>query len=257
MSLGSIKSIDAIQSKIEAGILFNNLIQINADKKSAYLLLSTRTSLFHNDTLFVPIGNFEKHERNFTLNELLITALNNRTDLLVAKNNTIFNQSFLKLTKKERIADIDLKVGTSNTYLKTKGFSPTSTEIFAGIAIPLKFSNLNKGDIKIAQYQVEQGELLYKQVEISIKNEVIQAFNQYQSFRNQVYNYNHELLEQSKEVLNGKIYSYSRGETSLLEVLNAQRTYNDLQIAYYETLNNCIAALVELERSAGIWDIDL
>jgi cobalt-zinc-cadmium efflux system outer membrane protein len=64
------------------------------------------------------------------------------------------------------------------------------------------------------------------------------------------------MLRQGKEVLNGKIYSYSRGETSLLEVLNAQRTYNDLQTSYYETLYNCNAALVELQRSVGVWDID-
>jgi len=43
----------------------------------------------------------------------------------------------------------------------------------------------------------------------------------------------------------------------LPEVLNAQRTYNDLQTSYYETLYNCYAALVDPERAAGIWDIDL
>ncbi len=257
LSLGSIKSIDAIQSKIEAGILFNNLIQMNTDKKKAYLVLSTKISTFNKDTLFSPIGTFEKFEREFNLNELLITALNNRTDLLAAKNTTIYNQNLLKLTKKERIADIDLKIGTSNTYLKTTGVSPTSTEVFAGIAIPLKFSNFNKGEIKIVQHQIEQGELHFKQVELNIQAEVVQAYSQYQSLRIQVNNYNNELIEQSKTVLIGKIYSYTRGETSLLEVLNAQRTYNDLQIAYYETLYNCFASLIELERSVGIWDIDL
>lgn len=53
----------------------------------------------------------------------------------------------------------------------------------------------------------------------------------------------------------GKIYSYDRGETSLLEVLNAQRTYDEVRILYIETLYNYAASLVELETSAGIWDI--
>ena len=70
-------------------------------------------------------------------------------------------------------------------------------------------------------------------------------------------NYNHGLLDQAKIVLNGKVYSYSRGETSLLEVLSAQRTYNDLQTSYYETLYNCNAALVELERAIGTCNIEL
>lgn len=44
-------------------------------------------------------------------------------------------------------------------------------------------------------------------------------------------------------------------ETSLLEVLNAQRTYDEVRILYIETLYNYAASLVELETSAGIWDI--
>jgi cobalt-zinc-cadmium efflux system outer membrane protein len=257
LSLGSIKAIDATQSKIEAGVLLNDLFQIEADRKNSFLNLSTKTSTYHLDTMFFPVGKFDKYERHFVVNELLITALNNRADLLAAKSNITYNQNFLTLTKKERITDIDFKVGTSNTYLNNSVFSPAATEIYAGIVIPLKFSNFNKGEIKIAKFQIEQAELLYKQVEIKIQNEVMQAYNQYMSLCKQVENYNQGLLEQSKMVLSGKIYSYSRGETSLLEVLNAQRTYNDLQTSYYETLYNCYVALVELERAAGIWDIEL
>lgn len=53
-----------------------------------------------------------------------------------------------------------------------------------------------------------------------------------------------------------KIYSCQRGETSILEVLNAQRTYDDIHTTYYEALFNRAAALVELEKAAGIWDIN-
>ena len=84
-SLGSIKAIDATQSKIEAGILMNNLLQIDADRKNAFLILSTRTSSSHTDTIFFPVGKFEKSERSFVLNELITYALNNRADLLAAK----------------------------------------------------------------------------------------------------------------------------------------------------------------------------
>ncbi|MBI5539081.1 MAG: TolC family protein [Bacteroidia bacterium] len=256
-SLGSIKAIDATQSKIEAGILLNELFQIDVDRKNSFISLSTRISLYYNDTILFPNGKFDKPERDFKLNELLTIALNNRADLLASKSNITYNQNLLTLTKRERMADIDFKVGANNSYLKTGLFSPSSTEIYTGIAIPLNFSNFNKGEIKIAQFKIEQAELQYKHIEIKIQNEVMQAFNQYKSLCKQVENYNHGLLEQTKTVLNGKIYSYSRGETSLLEVLNAQRTYNELQTSYYDTLYNCYASLVELERAVGIWDIDL
>ena len=79
----------------------------------------------------------------------------------------------------------------------------------------------------------------------------------YLSFEEQVRRYDNGLIRDAKSVIEGKRYSYLRGETSLLEVLDAQRTYNDVATSYIETLYNTIAALVALERSAGIWDITI
>jgi cobalt-zinc-cadmium efflux system outer membrane protein len=56
--------------------------------------------------------------------------------------------------------------------------------------------------------------------------------------------------------LEKKKYSYARGETSLLEVLDAQRTANEVFQNYYEVLYNANASLVELCRSVGIWDVE-
>ena len=46
-----------------------------------------------------------------------------------------------------------------------------------------------------------------------------------------------------------------RRETPLRVQHLEQRTYDDLRTAYIETLYDHAAALVELERSAGIWDV--
>jgi cobalt-zinc-cadmium efflux system outer membrane protein len=256
LSLGSIMKIDAAQSKIEAGSLQNELIQAETDRNNAYLKLSVNTSSFRHDTLYMPENNFSNLKRSFVLNDLITNALNNRADLQAALYNIEVSENTLILTKKERITDIDLNIGASNYYINNYK-DPSVSAISAGISIPLKFSNIRKGDIKIAQFQVQQIELQYKQVEIKIQNEVMQSYNQYNALYRQVESYNDGLLEQAKLVLNGKVYSYSRGETSLLEVLNAQRTYNDLQTSYYQTLYNCYAALVELERAVGICNIDL
>lgn len=254
---GSIKATDATQSKIEAEIIMNNLDQIAVDRKNALLRLSIQTSIYHNDTVFFPISKFEKIDKLYVLSDLQTLALNNRSDLLAAQLNVSSNQSQLTLTKKERIVDIDFNVGFSNSYLGGGVYSPGESTIFTGIAVPLKFSNFNKSDVRIAKYHVDQSELTYNQMKIKVLNDVSQSFNQYKSSCKQVDNYTKGLLDQAKEVLNGEIYSYSRGETSLLEVLNARRTYNELETSYYETLYDCNAALVELQRAVGVWDIDL
>lgn len=77
----------------------------------------------------------------------------------------------------------------------------------------------------------------------------------YKAAQQQATQFKNGLLTEAQKVLDGKIYSYKRGETSLLEVLNAQRTYNDVQQNYYQSLFNYASALITLERSAGIWDL--
>jgi cobalt-zinc-cadmium efflux system outer membrane protein len=97
---------------------------------------------------------------------------------------------------------------------------------------------------------------LYQQAELQITVEVAQAYYQYLGARKQVQQFDLGLLAQSLKVLEGKVYSYRRGESSLLEVLNAQRNYNDTQLAYHNAVFQYSSSLVELERAIGIWDIE-
>jgi outer membrane protein, heavy metal efflux system len=257
LKLGSIKAIDAAQSKIEAGIIYNSFIQTDAERMNSFIKLSTRISKYAGDTLFVPGSRFENKIRLFSPDSLLAEALSKRADLKAAEISIDYYKRFLKLAESERKTSVDLRIGADESYTGNNMFSPSAYNLYTGISIPLKFSNLYKGDLKIARYQIAQGEFQRSQVEIKVKNEVIEAYNRYYSLCRQVENFNNGLLLKSKEVLSGKMYSYSRGETSLLEVLNAQRTYNDLQTSYIETMFDCFSALVELGRVTGTSKLDL
>src|SRR5690606_30219620 len=122
---------------------------------------------------------------------------------------------------------------------------------------PLKFSNKNKGELKAAQYAILKSETLHKARQASVKTEIYQAYAQYQASQKQVKQFDNDLLESAQRILDGKTYSYRRGETSLLEVLNAQKTFNEVQESYYETQYAYAVSLVELQRAVGIWDISL
>jgi len=255
LRLGSIMQIDAIQSKLEAGILLNDLTHSMAEWKNSLTDISMMTGTTKKDTLYLPSSHLHNVKREFLLDSLIITALNNRADLQAAMFNKVVSQKALRLTKKERNTDVDLKIGYAGFYMADV-VSPKAAALTAGIAIPLKFSSLNKGEITMAELKVQQAEELFKHAELQIRSEITQAWETYQNYCRQVQNFNDGLLENAENVRKGKIYSYQRGETSLLEVLNAQRTYNDIQTTYYETLYNQAAALIELEKAAGIWDID-
>jgi cobalt-zinc-cadmium efflux system outer membrane protein len=254
--MGSIMRIDAIQSKLEAGILYNDLVNLETEWKNSLSQLTYMTGISINDTLFMPSSHLQDTCRIFSCDNLIEEALNNRADLVAALISQKVSQNKLDLAMKNRKTDIDLNLGVSDSYLLA-GLSPAATSITGGIEIPLKFSNIYKGEIKMSQSLIRQSEKLFHLAELLIRNEITQAWNLYYFYCSQVDNFENGLLKMASDVLNGKIYSYQRGETSLLEVLNAQRTFNEIQSAYYEALFNRAAALVNLEKSAGIWDINL
>lgn len=255
--LGAITETDARQSKLEAGTLKNTLYQNEADWKTALVQLNLLTGKAHADTLFMPSGGFDKLDRDFSLGNLIANAQNNRADLVVALNTKTAAEKSLQLVKANRTIDLGINLGGTYNAAATNEIAPTPAyrSLNAGLSIPLKFSNHYKGDIKAAQYTIKQSAVQYDQVLLQIQTEVMQAWMNYKAAQQQATQFKNGLLTEAQKVLDGKTYSYKRGETSLLEVLNAQRTYNDVQQNYYQALFNYASALITLERSAGIWDL--
>lgn len=256
--LGSITEVDARQSKLKAGTMLNDVFQAIANWKASLSNLTLLMGTKQSDTLTATIGGFAAFDRKFTLPELIITAQNNRSDLMAALQNKDVSKKMLQLAKANRVIDLGLTGGmTYSSYVRNIiAPTPSFTQTGVGISIPLKFSNNRQGELKAAYYTTLQSEAQYRQVELQVQTEVTQAYFNYQAAQQQVQQFNTGLLTEAKIILDGKVYSYRRGETTLLEVLNAQRTYNEVQQNYYQTLFNYAAALVELERAAGIWDIN-
>ncbi len=255
---GSISQIDARQSRLEALAMLNELITQEARWKLSLLNMSVLTGELKKDGLYEPLIGTAKLDRDFNLQQLITAAQNTRADALAALQNKDVSQKAIMLAKANRVADIELRSGlifashTKNIIAPT----PSFFQLSAGLAIPLKFSNRYAGELKMAYYSAQQAELMYRKAELLIEAEVTQAYFNYEAGRKQMNQFNNGMLDEAKKVLEGKTYSYQRGETSLLEVLNARRTYNMLQASYYEAVFNYASSLVELEKAAGIWDIE-
>ena len=256
-AFGDISEVTARQSKLEARTIYNDLLEAESEWQNSLLDLSLLLNRQTNDTLLRPTGDFERFNRDFLLNDLIVTAQNNRSDFLAALQNKNVAQRLINLEQANRKIDLGLSVGVEYASYVRNVVAPTPshTPISVGVSIPLKFSNKHNSELKIAKFNQQQIEYEYAQIENQIAIEVAQAFRQYNTMRKQLLEFNDGILEEAKSILDGRTYSYNRGENSLLEVLDAQRTYNEIQQNYYQTLFNTAAALVELEKAAGIWDI--
>lgn len=254
LKLGAITEIDARKSKLEARALLNEVYAVQAEWKNALtnlsLLLGERTK----DTLWEPQENLTGFNRDFKLPDLIQAAQNNRADLKAALQSKNVSHSMVKLAEANRAIDFGLSIGAEHNSYARNVIAPTPafTTVSVGVSVPLKFSNNRPGELRAAHYGIKKAEQQYKQVEVVIQTEVTQSFYNYQATQKQVFQFDMGLLAEAKAILDGKMYSYERGETSLLEVLDAQRTYNEVQQNYYQTLYSCAVALVELERAVGV-----
>ncbi|MDV3979621.1 transporter [Elizabethkingia anophelis] len=254
--LGTISLVTSKQSKLEAASLLNSVYQAESTEQQAI----TALSVFLSDNKLTGRdvdGDFNAFNRDFGIEDLLTQALNERADLLAAKQNTQVAKSQINLERANRKIDLGLTAGVSHNTTASNEIapSPAVNAVKLGVSIPLKFSNNRNAGLKIAEMAHSQSQLEYQQVEQSIRAEVMQAYQQYIATQKQVKQFHNGMLTEAKNILDGIIYSYKRGESSILEVLNAQRTYNDVRKDYYQALADNATALIELERKTGIWDI--
>lgn len=250
--LGEITENDARQSKLEATTLLNDVYTQEAAFKSALAALNQYMGAT-SDTLYTPTGTWDKLVRDYKLADLIQSGLNNRIDLIASQKNIEINTNEYKLTRAERKPDIGLSVSYERDW---HGFMPPSKSVIGGVSIPLPFSNANKGAIKAAKFRIDQSHIQKREMELQVQTEISQAWYYFEAEKKKVAQYKAGLLEQSQKVLDGMVYKYQRGETSILDVLIAQRTHNEVREQYFETMTVYASTLVELEKASGIWDVE-
>ncbi|MZP55671.1 MAG: TolC family protein [Bacteroidales bacterium] len=254
---GEATGIDALQSSLEARSQQTEVYQSLADMQSNLIDLMFLQGKRFSDTLDYPADNFPYKQRDLNLSELINKAVQNRADLLVAIKNKEVSEKNLNLLKANRAFEFSLETGYSyNSIVKNEiAPAPAFNGLSAGISFPIKFSNLNRGSLQAADLAVKQSQTIYEETELQITSEVLQAYCNFIVQNKKVEHYNLGLVGDADKILQGRIYSYQHGESSLVDVLNAQRTYIGLQLNYIEALFEYTAALIELERAAGIWDL--
>ncbi|MCD8029879.1 MAG: TolC family protein [Bacteroides sp.] len=250
--LGEITENDARQSRLEAASLLNEVYQQEAEYQAALVVLNQYMGKT-TEVLYEPQGDPGQTGLEYSLQDLLLIARDNRVELMMAMKNSEIAMNQLKLVKAERRLDLGIFVGYERAW---GGLRPTRDALKGGVAIPLKFSNLNKGAVRASRFEAEKSKVEYQDTELQLQAEVTQAYFYYLAMEKQLAQFRAGLLGDTRKLLDGVVYTYKRGETDILEVLITQRTYNEMQEQYLGTLKGYASSLIELQRVCGIWTLD-
>ena len=121
-----------------------------------------------------------------------------------------------------------------------------------GLAVPLKFSRLNRGERLAAERSVMQAEAAYEAAQQQIISEVQQAMVSWQAALRVAQECSDTMREDAASILESRRTAYLQGDSSLLDYLMAVRVYNETAEQCIEARSGLAAAAAELIRAIGL-----
>jgi cobalt-zinc-cadmium efflux system outer membrane protein len=115
------------------------------------------------------------------------------------------------------------------------------------VALPLPLFNRNQGNIIAADSQLVAAQRNVERVRLNLQSRLAEVFRRYASAGQQVEKYRGTILPDAKETLDLVASGYQQGEFSYLNLLTAQRTYFQSNLAYLESLLQLKSAQVQIE----------
>jgi cobalt-zinc-cadmium efflux system outer membrane protein len=119
----------------------------------------------------------------------------------------------------------------------------------ASVSIPL--FNRNQGELARTQSEQLRVEFLAQAARNQILQDVETAYAAFESSRQRVLLYEQTYLAQAKQSLDIEEFSYHNGAASILDFLDAERTYRATQLAYRQQLAAYLTNLAQLEAAVG------
>jgi cobalt-zinc-cadmium efflux system outer membrane protein len=120
-----------------------------------------------------------------------------------------------------------------------------------GVSFDLAFRDKNQGNIAKADVAVRQATETAAASRFLVLTDVTSAFAAFQASVNVVKLYESGYLDQARQSLDIATYAFQRGATSLASVLDAERTFRDVQLQYRQALAALMTNARQLNFVAG------
>lgn len=117
-----------------------------------------------------------------------------------------------------------------------------------GLTIPIWYPLEQKGSINRANARREELGWKQQEVRLGMKKQIEYAWHSYSVSRNIIRRYNDTMQEKAASLRSMALRSYQLGEIDLLNLLNAQKTYNNSEQRYLESLRDYFLQLITLEK---------
>ena len=252
------QTVDISETQFKAGYIGEGdylkiklqLLQFQTDVSSARLarvqaLVGLRELLGYDAVPadFDVVGDLEYQPLKAGREDLQTQALRLRPDFLAAQLGVTAAKSQIGLAKANG------KVDVTGTYDFTHVSGENTTSVF--VNFPLPIFDRNQGEIARTQYALTQAQEQQNSASDTVLSDVSNAYEAVKSNDEVVQLYTSGYLKEAQDSRDISEYAYKRGAASLLDYLDAERSYRSTQLAYRQALASYMTSLEQLKEAVG------
>ena len=184
---------------------------------------------------------FVPHTLN--LEDLKRQALENRPDVQAASAGVALARDNASLQLGNRAQDVDGDLSYGH-------LGPDNT-VGIGVSINLPIHDRNQGNIARSQVAVRQAVEAEAAARFAAVTDVVNAYAAFETNQKIVGLYTSGYLDQARQSLQITTYVYQRGAGTLLDLLDAERTYRSTELAYRDALAAYMTSIKQLNFAVG------
>lgn len=251
-------SVDISQSRYKAGDISEDdylkiklqLLQFQTDVSQAQVAkaqgLSDLRQLLGYESVpasYDIVSDFNYEPMTLNLDDLEARALKLRPDLRAAQEGVTAASSAYQLQRAEGKRDVTAQINYTHVS------AANTASVFGSVQIPL--FDRNQGEIARAHYAISQAQQQEEATENQALTDVRDAYDALQSNDRILKLFSSGYLQEAKEDRDISEYAYHRGAASLLDFLDAERSYRATELEYRQALASYLLALEQLEEAVG------
>ncbi|MDD1621648.1 MAG: TolC family protein [Methylococcaceae bacterium] len=185
--------------------------------------------------------------QNLPKDDLIGKALQQRPDLQADKRRAEQAEKELELARRLKYPDVTLNAGYAHDPANN-----TLNSFFVGVNVPVPLFYQYQGESDKAAVNLNQSRLAAEQTELGIRNDVVSALAAWNSAEKIVQRFKDGLLDDAQTVRDSSELAYGKGATSVLDFIEAQRSYKNVMRDYYAAMINRTNAYYDLAKALGV-----
>jgi outer membrane protein, heavy metal efflux system len=181
------------------------------------------------------------------LEDLRALAMRSRPDLLAAQQGVNAARSQELLAEANGKRDLGASFNYSHVAATNTG------AVFFNMQLPI--FDRNQGEIARTRYAITQSQQLASEAAEQVMSDVVDAYQALHTSDQIVQLYRGGYVDAAQKSRDISEYAYKKGAASLLDFLDAERTYRVNQLAYRQALASYMTALEQTRQAVGTRDL--